>query len=287
MIRQRSKLSILQRSRVTRMQLDGWRCGGCKLNGEPCQRPISEKRQVKICSHLDQILTLLQSSDDLSDELEALITLVHCQSHDHGYAKEERLELWANVFPQRSASSTVIIERQIKTALHRVEQRFIGINQRKERCRRSVGGQRVQNCRKTIDEILQPDVYEDAGLLDGYLRVLEANIYCPSHTDKQGYKRVGNWKSSITDILEKSKTELVRDVNLLISLAEDEAEAIHSEAVSASSGTTEASVWPNGQLPTPRNTRSLSPEFYNSPSKLYSDMKEILRTARDELNIGE
>jgi hypothetical protein len=254
---------------TTRMELDGWRCGGCKLNGEPCQRPISEKRQVKICPQLDRILTLLKSSDNLGDELEALITLVHYEHHDHGYAKEERLELWANVFPQRSTSPTVIIERQIKKALRRVEQRCIGINQKKERCRRSVGGQRVQNCRKIIDEILQPDVYEDAELLDGYLRILKANMYCPSHIDKQGYKRVGNWKSSIADILEKSKTELIRDVNLLISSAENEAEATNNEAVSASSGTTEASVWPNRQLPTPRNTRSLSPEFYNSPSKFW------------------
>jgi hypothetical protein len=251
------------------MQLDCWRCGGCKLDGKPCQRRISEERQVKICSRLEKILTLLQSSNSIDDELEALITLVHCQFHDHGYAKEERLELWANVFPQRSASSTVVIERQIKMALHRVEQRCIGINQRKERCRRSVGGQRVQNCRKTIDEILQPDVYKDAELLDGYLRVLEANMYCPSHIDKQGYKRVGNWKSRITDILEKSKTELVRNANLLIPSADEESGAINSEAVSASSGTTEASVWPNGQLLTPRNTRSLSPEFYNSPSKFW------------------
>lgn len=251
------------------MKLDDWRCGGCKLNGEPCQRPISEKRQVKICSQLDQMLTLLQSSQNLDDELEALIMLVHCQSHDHGYAKEDRLELWANLFPQGSASCTVIIEKQIKKALRRVEQRCIGTNQKKERCRRSIGGQRVKNCRKTIDEILQPDIYEDAELLEGYLRVLEANMYCPSHIDKPEYKKVSTWKSSITGILEKSKTQLVRDVTLLISPVEDEAENINSEDVSESTGITEATVWPNGQLPTPRNTRSLSPEFRKSPSKFW------------------
>jgi hypothetical protein len=238
------------------------------------------------------MLTLLQSSESLDNELEALIMLVHCQSHDHGYAKEDRLELWAKVFPRGSASSTVIIEQQIKKVLHRVEQRCIGINQKKERCRLSIGGQRVQNCRKTIDEILQPDVYEDAELLEGYLRVLEANMYCPFHIDKQGYKRVSTWKSSINDILEKSKTELVRDVNLLISPVEDKAEAIDSEAVSESTGITEATVWPNGQLPTPRNTRSLSPEFSHSPSKFWpsaldaSPFKTLPRLD-DVPNLGE
>ncbi|KAH7061023.1 T5orf172 domain-containing protein [Paraphoma chrysanthemicola] len=225
----------------TRLKLDDWRCGGCKPNGEPCQRRISEKRQVKICSQLDHMLTLSQSSEDFDDELEGLIMLVHCQSHDHGYAKEDRLELWAKVFPQGSASSTVTTEKQIKKAFRRLEQRCIGINQKKERCQ----------------------------LLEGYLRVLEVNMYCPSHIDKQGYKMVSTWKSSIIDILKKSKTELVRDANLLISSVEDDAEAVNSEAVSESTDITKETVWRNGQLPTPRNTRSLSPEFYHSPSKFW------------------
>jgi hypothetical protein len=252
-----------------RMKLDDWRCGGSKLNGEPCQRLISEKRQVKIYSRLDQISILLQSSKSLDEELETLVMLVHCQSHDHGYAKEDRLELWTNIFIQGSACSTVTIEKQIKKALDRIEQRCIGINLKRERCRRSIGGQRVQNCRKTIDQIIQPDVYEDAELLEGYLRVLEMNMYCPSHIDKQSYKKVSTWKSSIIDILEKSRRELARDVNLLISRVEDEVEAISSNDVSKGTGITEAIVWSNGQLPTPRNTRSLSPEFYHSPSKFW------------------
>ncbi|CAG5138817.1 uncharacterized protein ALTATR162_LOCUS445 [Alternaria atra] len=267
----------------TRLKLDDWRCGGCKPNGEPCQRRISKKRQVKICSQLDQMLTLSQSSEGFDDELEELITLVHCQSHDHGYAKEDRLELWAKVFPQGSASSTVTTEKQIKKAFGRLEQRCIGMNQKKERCRRSIGGQRVQNCRKTIDEILQPDVYEDAELLEGYLRVLEVNMYCPSHIDKQGYKMVSTWKSSIIGILKKSKPEFVRDANLLISSVEDDAEAVNSGAVSESTDNTKETVWRNGQLPTPRNTRSLSPEFYHSPSKFWpsaSDASSLKRLPR-------
>jgi hypothetical protein len=253
----------------TRMKLDDWCCGGCTLNGKPCRKPIPEKRRVEICFQLDQMLTLLQSSENLDDKLETLIMLVHCQYHDHGYAKEDRLELWAKVLPQGSARSTATVEEQIRKALRRVEQRCIGINQKKERCRRSVGGQRVQNCCKTIDEILQPDVYEDAEYLEGYLRVLEANMYCPSHIDKQGYKMVSTWKSSIIDILEKSKTEPVGDVKLLIPPVKDEAEAINSEAVSKSTDIIKVTVWPNGQLPTPRNTRSLSPDFYHSPSKFW------------------
>jgi hypothetical protein len=253
----------------TLLKLDDWRCGGKKLNGEPCQRRISEKQQVKICSQVDQMLTLSQSSENFDDELEALIMLVHCNHHDHGYAKEDRLELWAKVFPQGSASSTVTVEKQIKKAFGQVEQQCIGLTQMKERCRRNVGGQRVQNCRKTIEEILQPDVYEDAELLEGYLRVLEVNMYCTVHIEKQGYKRVSTWKSSIIDILEKSRTELVRDASLLITSVEDEAEAINNEAVSESTDITKETVWSNGQLPTPRNTRSLSPEFYHSPSKFW------------------
>lgn len=253
----------------TRLKLDDWRCGGCKLNGEPCQRPISEKRQIKIRSQLEQMLTLSQSSENFDDELERLIMLVHCQSHDHGYAKEDRLELWAKVFPQGSASPTVTIEKQIKKALRRVEQRCIGINQEKERCSRRIGGQRVQNCRKTIDKILQPDVYENAEFLEVYLRVLEVNMYCPSHIDKQGYKMVSKWKSSIIDILQKSKIGLVRDAGLSISSVEGDAEAINSEPASESTDNTKETVGHNGQLLTPKNTRSLSPELYHSPSRFW------------------
>ncbi|KAL1606156.1 hypothetical protein SLS60_003557 [Paraconiothyrium brasiliense] len=253
----------------TRLKLDEWRCGGCKPNGEPCQVRISEKRQVKIRSQVNQMLTLSQSSEGFGDELEVLIMLVHCRYHDHGYAKEDRLELWAKVFPQGSASSTVTIESQIKKVFRRLEQRCIGINQKKERCRRNIGGQRVQNCRKTVDEILQPDVYQDAELLDGYLRVLEVNMYCHYHIDKQGYKMISTWKSSIIDILKKSKTELVRDANLLVPSVEVDAEAADNEFVSESTDIAKETVWRNGQLPTPRNTRSLSPEFYHSPSKFW------------------
>lgn len=258
-----------------RLKLNDWRCGGSKPNGEPCQQQIHEKRQANIRSQLEKISTLSQTSENLGVELETLIMLVHCWSHDHGNAKEDRLELWAEVFPQGSVSLTAAIEKQIKKALGRVEQRCIGINQQRERCGRNIGGQRVQNCRKTINEILQPDVYRDTELLEGYLRILEVNMYCPSHIDKQGCKMLSTWKSSIVDILEKFNCELVRDASLLVSSVEDDAEAIDSETVSESTDVTKEIVRNNGQLSTPRNTRSLSPEFYHSPSKFWPSALDV------------
>lgn len=253
---------------IIQLGLENWRCGGSKPNGKPCQRLIRETRQAKIRSQLEKILAPQQSNENLDDELETLVMLVHCHSHDHGYAKEDRLELWANIFPQSSANSTATIGKNIKKALGRVTNQCIGINLQKERCGRTISGQRVQNCLRTIDEILQPDIYKDIKL-QGYLRVLEVNMYCPSHINKQGYKMLTTWELSIVEILEKFEVELIRDADLLIFSVEEAAGAINGESVPESTYATKETVWHNGRLPTPRNTRSLSPEFYHSPSEFW------------------
>jgi hypothetical protein len=255
---------------MARLQLNDWRCGGCKPDGELCQRPIYEKRQVKIRTQLGQLLTHLKPSENLDDELEKLVMLVHCHSHDHGNAKEDRLELWTRALPQASATFTFTIERHIKkTLLRQLEQKCRGTTQRKTRCGQNIGGQRVENCRKTINEILQPDVYEDADLLERYLKVLEANMYCHFHEGNQTYKMVMTWKTSIMDTLEKSKTELVGDANLLTPPAESHTGSINSETESKGPDVNQETLCRNRQLPTPRSTRSLSPEFYHSPWKFW------------------
>lgn len=48
-----------------------------------------------------------------------------------------------------------------------------------------IGGQRVQNCSKTIDEIIKPEVYLDDAYLDGFLEILEANMYCDHHINRR------------------------------------------------------------------------------------------------------
>ena len=247
---------------IIQLGLENWHCGGNTQDGKPCRRPISETRQARIRSQAEKVSAPQLSNENLEDELETLVMLVHCHSHDHGYAKEDRLELWANIFPQSSASSTAIIGKGIKKVLGRMTKQCIGINLKKERCRGTIHGQRVQNCHKTINEILQPDVYNDKRLLQGYLRVLEANMYCFSHIDKQGYKMLNTWELGIVEILKKSKIEPMCSV-------EEAAGAINSGGVSKSTYVAEETVWHNGQLPTPTSTRSLSPEFYHSPSEFW------------------
>jgi hypothetical protein len=255
---------------MERLRLNEWRCGARKPDGEPCQVPIYEKQQVKIHTQLEQLLTHLEPSENLDDELEKLVMLVHCRYHDHGNAKEDRLELWSTVLPQAATTSTITMERQIeKMLLRQVEQKCRGTTQRKTRCGQNIGGQRVENCRKTIAEILQPDVYEDADLLEGYLKVLEANMYCRFHVGGPTYMMVMTWKTSIIDTLEKSKVELSRDANLVTPSVESDTGPINSETVSEGPDVTGETLWRNPQLPTPRSTRSLSPEFYHSPSKFW------------------
>ena len=98
-------------------------------------------------------------------------------------------------------------------------------------------------------------------------------MYCPSHINKQGYKMFSKWESDIIEILGKTEVELIRDADRLVSSVEENTGAINSESVSESTYVTKETVWHNEQLPTPRNTRSLSPEFYHTPSEYWSSAR--------------
>lgn len=65
---------------------------------------------------------------------------------------------------------------------------------------RMIGGQRVQNCYKTIDRIVSPDVHQDGLLLGFFLRVLAANMLCGRHTNCAS-ELADPWKARIMEIL--------------------------------------------------------------------------------------
>lgn len=247
----------------TRMKLDDWRCGGCTKEGKACRVQISEKRQLKILSLLDKILTLISSNGNLDKELQALILLVHCRYHDHGYAKEDRLELWAEVLSPSPTSFAITLERQIRKALRPIQQQCIGVNKKGKRCGQCIGGQRIHNCLKTVDEIVRSDVHENAELLQGFLEVLEANMYCHFHVSQRKYRQINHWKSTIMDIVEKSRPAP------LASMIKGETQTHDREAVSKNDDDVNGTIYPTAQPFIPRKTRSLSPEFYSNPSEFW------------------
>jgi hypothetical protein len=131
-----------------------------------------------------------------------------------------------------------------------------------------IGGQKVQNCTKTIDEIVKPQVYLDDAHLDGLLKVLETNMYCHIHIDSRPLKNVALWKSSIMEI---RKQELVQ------SIESNAPEGVECQTRAPNTQETKSPrtkmsnnlILHNRALPTPRNSQSLSPDFNRNPATFW------------------
>lgn len=245
--------------------LDDWRCGCLTLKKEPCTRRIPEKNKDQVNSQIQSIITLTPSSSELEAELDKLVMLVHCYQHDCGYPKDSRIDAWTAAFPVvgNDTKLVVSVEKQIKKALGRVSAQCIGITLKGKRCNWGIGGQKVQNCTKTIDEMVKPEVYLDDAYLDGLLKVLETNMYCHVHMNKQRLKKVALWKSSITEIHKRADSEVVQSIE---SNAPEGFESQTRAANTQDTGTLSTKksnnlILQNRGLPTPRNSRSLSTKF--------------------------
>jgi len=131
--------------------------------------------------------TLTRSSPELEPELDKLAVLVYCSQHDAGDPKVSRIEDWIVAFPigDDDTEPVVSVEKQIRKALGRIPVQCIGITSKEKPCKMKIGGQKVQNCVKTIDEIVQPEFDVDDVYLNGLLKVLETNMYCHFHMNKQ------------------------------------------------------------------------------------------------------
>ncbi|KAH6984269.1 T5orf172 domain-containing protein [Ilyonectria sp. MPI-CAGE-AT-0026] len=190
----------------TRLGLGNGRCGAMAKTGRPCGSWSPAANKAGVTSQLESMINLTQSSIELKAELDKLVMLVHCKNHDSGLPKESRIEAWIMQFPIGEASTTnpaTSVEMGIREALKLKSTQCIGVAGPDLGCLRGIGGQRVHNCAVTIDEIVNPDVYLDDVYLEGLLKVLETNMYCPLHINKQPLQMVASWKESILQILEE------------------------------------------------------------------------------------
>jgi predicted Fe-S protein YdhL (DUF1289 family) len=204
--------------------LDSWKCGCLKPSGETCKMRIPKRKRFDIELQIRSMVLLNKSSDELqceldksSDELqcelEKLISLVHCRHHkEDDQICFRRIAAWKATFPAKNSASSennknnadLLVELDIRRILGGVvahcadDPNFKGPP--KDRCQLR-GGQRVQNCTKTIDRIVKPEVYLNGASLDYHLRVLERNRYCDSHLVDQHCELVASWKSDIFDVV--------------------------------------------------------------------------------------
>lgn len=190
-----------------RLGLVGGKCGGRTKAGHPCRCASPVENRARVASQLESMTSLTQSSAELAAALDKLAMLVHCKWHDNGLAKEARIEAWTAAFPVGEAAATTTadpaaaVEKRIRKVLNLESTLCIGIAaSTDERCQRGIGGQNVQNCLATIDDIVKPEIYLDDAFLDGLLKVLETNMYCHLHVNRRPLKMVRLWKASIVEI---------------------------------------------------------------------------------------
>ncbi|KAK3614889.1 hypothetical protein LTR56_026947, partial [Elasticomyces elasticus] len=99
--------------------------------------------------------------------LRELVMLVHCHQHDAGRSKDSRLEAWKLALaPTHSAPGELklSVEQRINELLGRLSAECLA-DVNGWTCKRHIGGQKVQNSAKTMQELVKSNTYsEDAGL---------------------------------------------------------------------------------------------------------------------------
>ncbi|QMW42436.1 hypothetical protein G4B11_005760 [Aspergillus flavus] len=182
--------------------LSSWQCGAISKSDKPCGWQILKKHRRRIDTHLCSMLTLDQSSPRLQYDLEKLIGFVHCHHHQHGPPRQIRLDEWISVFPSPPDQPSLrpLVERQIAKCFGRPTTTCMGTSRKGIRCNKTIGGQKVANCTKTISQICDAEVYLSDIKLDHYLQVLAVNVCCHFHTDQSLSKNVPAWKEKILAI---------------------------------------------------------------------------------------
>ncbi|KAI3589041.1 T5orf172 domain-containing protein [Fusarium oxysporum f. sp. albedinis] len=163
----------------TSLGLDDNRCGALTKANRPCRSRTPVSNRAGVTSQLESIIALTQSSMELEVTLDKLAKLVHCKHHTSSVSKKERIEAWIKIFPVGEASITdpaTAVEKGIRKSLSLKSAQCIGIVD-------SVGSRCL-------------------------LKVLETNIYCPQHINKQPLQKVASWKLSIAEILEEHSVKL-------------------------------------------------------------------------------
>ncbi|KAG4271106.1 hypothetical protein FPRO04_11334 [Fusarium proliferatum] len=246
----------------TRLGLDNKRCGALTKSKRPCGNWSPAANRAEVTSQLKLMTNYTQSSMELEAALDKLAKFVHCKYHDSGLPQKDRIEGWIKNFPAGEVVVTdpsVLVEKRIRRALVLESVQCIAaVDSADSRCKNRIGGQRVSHCALTIDKIVNPDVYLNHSSLDGFLKVLETNMYCCQHINRKALQKVAQWKSSIVEILEDhlvkfAESSVLKDTQGL-SIALNTQRPPRSPSASRSNGF----VLRSGSLSIPNFDRDLS-----------------------------
>ncbi|KZF22292.1 DUF1766-domain-containing protein [Xylona heveae TC161] len=199
----------------TRLGLGNWKCGSkTKTTGAPCKNPArGEHKEIDL--KIVALTTFTKSSPELEDKLRKLVGLVHCKWHVDPKWKEDRVERWTSVFPPGADGTKPYMDigKQIRKALGPITPCCIVEKGLGKICELEIGGQKVQNCQRTVQMIVEQEIYNRKDVyLDYLLRVLEVNQFCVAHK-KYPLKNWESRKASIVEILKNSGAELVEPID--------------------------------------------------------------------------
>ena len=191
-----------------------WRCGAQTLTNTSCQRNILKGNKQLIDSQLTSMTGLTRISPDFEPALLKLVMLVHCRQHHAGRPKESRLEAWKLAFPPGSADGSepdAPLEQRIRKFLGPLSVDCI-TRSNGCTCKTRVGGQKVQNCERTLQELAKQDIYSDEAKLELLLKVLEWNRTCSNHQSLRQFTWVEAWKKSVIAVLPLPKLVVDRAI---------------------------------------------------------------------------
>lgn len=185
------------------LKIKGWRCGAETKSKTKCRNFVNEDTRNLIDAQLASMTELTCAAPDFESALLTLVKLLHCYQHNAGKSKEGRLEEWRLAFPSGNADGSpyeVPIERRIRKALEPFSTECIA-HDYGALCEEKIGGWKVQNCERTLQELIKQETYSDGDKLEFMLKVLEWNKTCKVHQSSKRFNMVVGWKKSMMAVL--------------------------------------------------------------------------------------
>jgi hypothetical protein len=103
------------------------------------------------------------------------------------------------VFPAQN-SNVHCLEEQVKAVFDPASTKCVATGKESNICGEKVGGRKVQIYREIISEIIRLRIYLMDSHIDGYLGILEENVYCSDHELTMPPQKRDYWKSRILKI---------------------------------------------------------------------------------------
>ncbi|PYI17233.1 DUF1766-domain-containing protein, partial [Aspergillus violaceofuscus CBS 115571] len=183
----------------TRLGLRNWKCGRrCTRAGTACANSIPGKNRDQIETLIKSMIFLCQKSPELISKMEELSALANCHSHRRKDPEDAQKTKWKAAFPAQH-SDVRYVEVQV-TELLGSASTLCGAKTESNSCLNKIGGQKVQNFQRIIDEIVRLSMYHRVSDIDYHLGILEKHMYCSDHELTIHPKKRDCWKSKTLGI---------------------------------------------------------------------------------------